>query len=672
MGLRETRLVMDEDFVTKKLILLETSAQVELMRNVLHDDHEVIMVAITADALEMAEQLGVNCDAISRYVDSRALSSAEERYNVESFSLLRQLELFTAKRKGNECDDGPGFLSGQGYHVQYVISGIVTRSYLIVETINVVKPEVVMAFQNDLDPQFRGQGYDRNPWWDIVERACCARGMRLLNASDSVLSDGVSVDLKPSIMESILNVKKCLRRYAGSVWWLKLLRDNARFILANSKPLRLHSDTKSLRLLMVGSLSYDWLHVMARLRKDSGLKCYFMNVVNRDQREWNARLDDTVYDVFKIKRVDVAGCNGDCDTIATNDAIFEEWRNEGGVSKQMNVMGMDVLPSVEKYLKSMMRICPSIQRHADDVALNMVEKVSPHAVCFYAIHTLATKRLAYQCRKRGIPVVCYQHGGAYGTHDLAKTEQLESAHADYFLTYGRGIAPRRKKAFGRRAEYVPMGSARLEANIKRRKQSIDSNVINVLWIAEITTGNTTSGSFAIEDTERYLRQKECLEMLGGQAHVKVVYRPYAYFVPLEGTTRWIARSGLKNISVDCSKALTKLIAQADIVITDTSSNTVWDEVLVMDKPMIVYCDPRQTLLLPQFREDLEKVCCWCKTGYELVGVIREFIEDGGGFIKRLRRKGANEFIEKYAIHKADGKCVERVVSFLENISTNVS
>ena len=199
------------------------------------------------------------------------------------------------------------------------------------------------------------------------------------------------------------------------------------------------------------------------------------------------------------------------------------------------------------------------------------------------------------------------------------------------------------------------------------KQQEDAALLKVLWISEATTGNTTGGTFQVEDTERYTQQRRCLEQLGRATHLRVTFRPYRSQCAVDGTTNWLATSGLP-ILVDVARPLAELIRAADIVISDNSSGTVWNETLALGKPMILYCDPQQTSLMPHFATDLAYACWWCRSGEDLLLAVGRLADEGATFVAEVARRDARAFLRDYVLNGEDAlSCVRRVVTFLNMV-----
>ncbi len=174
----------------------------------------------------------------------------------------------------------------------------------------------------------------------------------------------------------------------------------------------------------------------------------------------------------------------------------------------------------------------------------------------------------------------------------------------------------------------------------------------------------------IEDTERYLLETQCLRILGSADNLRVIYRPHHFQVAWDGTTHWIERAHLHSVRTDSTTPLDALIWNADMVISDNTGGTIWNEVLALKKPLILYCDPCRTRLSPHFVPDLERACYWCKSGEELVAAVRRLADEGAAFVAELRRIDTTAFICRYVLHRDDGQCVQRVVSFLNAVCRN--
>jgi len=157
--------------------------------------------------------------------------------------------------------------------------------------------------------------------------------------------------------------------------------------------------------------------------------------------------------------------------------------------------------------------------------------------------------------------------------------------------------------------------------------------------------------------------------LSNADNLRVIYRPYRHEMQVDGTTRWLERSNLRSIRINATQPLDELIRKADIVISDTSSGTTWNEVIVLKKPLILYFDPRQwpVPLSPHLVSDLESACYWCKSVEELVAAVHRLADEGLAFAAELQQIDTTAFIRNYVLHRDDGQCVPRVISFLNNV-----
>ena len=243
--------------------------------------------------------------------------------------------------------------------------------------------------------------------------------------------------------------------------------------------------------------------------------------------------------------------------------------------------------------------------------------------------------------------------------------------ADYYLAYGRGIKTRANPVVPATARFISVGSASLET---RRVKALSAqpvtadNILEVLWISETLYGNTKTQTLMSEDTRRYLLVKRCLKVLGRASDVRVTYRPTPGPVEQQaGIIRWLEREKLLGVCVDDHTDLDELLGQCDVVVTDRHCNTVWNEAIVFQKPLIVYCDPSQTPLMKHFMSDIDQSCYWCKTEKELAVAVERLVSEGSRFVRELSEIDTTSYLEKYVVHRDDGQCIPRVISFLNTV-----
>ena len=625
------------------------------------------LVALTAEALQALEDAGLPYDAALTYGVTRRLAALEPQINQEIVGFAEEIERFIAKRYAPAHFDGPGFLSGQGYHLQFALTTIATRLLLIQAAIDAHTPANVSVFAEAFDPWILGHTYTTQ-WLEPLVALAQERDFRLEIIGPEPLAQSMNKRLggraKIKRIELFLHdVYSYLRRNAPGV---------IRRIL-HAVPVHLagFDDLAGLRLLFADSLGYDWGPVLADLQTIRGMHCFRLGAAALDQREWTYHYAPALRRLWhrELTALDIAPPLASEEEQSTLGALYDEWLRLRVEPPTLNLLGMDMFPAMSAHLRELTCLSPALVRHTDKLAEQALDIAQPHAVCFFAMPYLAAKRLSYHCRRRKIPVMCYQHGGAYGTHISVAHEQLELAHADYFLTYGPGIRPPATPVFPLHAHYVPVGSTRATAMMTNAqpKQQEDAALLKVLWISEATTGNTTGGTFQVEDTERYTQQRRCLEQLGRATHLRVTFRPYRSQCAVDGTTNWLATSGLP-ILVDVARPLAELIRAADIVISDNSSGTVWNETLALGKPMILYCDPQQTSLMPHFATDLAYACWWCRSGEDLLLAVGRLADEGATFVAEVARRDARAFLRDYVLNGEDAlSCVRRVVTFLNMV-----
>jgi len=433
-------------------------------------------------------------------------------------------------------------------------------------------------------------------------------------------------------------------------------------------------DTKKfndLRLLMTGSLGYDWGPIISALQSTKSGGCSYLGLQPQDGREWTIRHSGIVEDVRTGTTHDlgIGPPREDEAELRRLSELFEEWLNGySSIKQRCKFLGLSLFPALLPRLRAMTCLGPGLVRYTDRVAELVVETVKPDVVCFFSMTLLADKRMARHCHEIGVPIVSYMHGVAYGAHDVPHNEMNDPAHADYFLTYGEGFRPRIEPVHPRRAKLVPVGSTRVEKYYFDRKPHIKNAnpSIEILWLGEVSHRNTVCSAVVMEDTERYLLQKACLSILAKQSDMRITYRPYPHAAAYDGICQWIKWSR-QPIAVDVATPMRQLIEFHDAVITTASNGTVWTEILALDKPLVLYCDPAQTPFLSHFPPHLDQACYWCKSGEELISAVTRLSRDRQSFLMELSKKCNKEFLRMYVLHKEDGRCVDRVLSFLAQI-----
>ena len=280
--------------------------------------------------------------------------------------------------------------------------------------------------------------------------------------------------------------------------------------------------------------------------------------------------------------------------------------------------------------------------------------------------------MASACKERGIPTVGIQHGGSVGTHMSHSVDINDWSCCDYYLTYGAGIKVQPNPILPQQASLVSVGSTDIEQRIKTNnlEKHGDNNCIKVLWISEKSFGNTIGHHYFPEDTRRYLLQQQCLTILNNSDDIEVTFRPFRTNEETIGTVRWIDSGEYTETKVDINSTLDELMETSDVIITDNAASTVWNEAIAFGKPLILFCDPQQTLLMPHFAADLEGACLWCKTESELVSAVQRLSNTGSEFLSDLRQTDTSSYLENYVLYRNDGDSKQRTLDFLKALCSD--
>ena len=631
-----------------RLVFVETRGQASYLRSTTLEG--VSVVAVTAIAVQALEEFKVPHTAVSAYSDLRPLARADEQLVVSTVRLARELDAFVADRHPPARFDGPGPVEANAYALQHAAWMIARRFVLMRDAIRACQPSSIGIFDADLDPWFVGDGYLQDPWTCGIIREAEQAGIAVERLP--VAPDEESDRLSGWVARSKALFPR-MRARLGRGW----RRTGGR----NEPP----QDLAGLRLVFVNATTFDWAPVVASLRTAAGVSCFRTTTAPLDARWWNSTFSPRVERLWGRPPVtlDLSAASVDERESEHIHLLFNDWLRAADRSSALTAGDVDILPMLSPHLRGLLGRGPSLIRYTDRYAELMLKEISPDAVCFFAIARFADQRLAHVCRQQGVPVLSYQHGLGYSVRIQPADEMCDPVFADYFMTYGEGNHPRPRPAFPVRARYVPVGSSRIEHMPRRAAPRVrHRGKLRLLWAAEVFIGNTV-GVSVTEETQRYALYQRGLRILSGVAGVEVTYRPYPHLP--DGVARWIETTALPNVHVDTTTPFEVLARGCDLAIVAASSSTIWGELTALGVPMVLYCDPEQTLLTDEFTGDLDRACRWCRTSESLVADLRRFSDDPSGFTRDVARIDQSDFVKKYVLH--EGNCTNNVVSFINEV-----
>jgi hypothetical protein len=612
------------------------------------------VVAVTAAAADALEANGTAYRPLCELADGRSIARLEPRINELAVELGVELERYIAEHHEPARFSGPGFLWGQAYYLHYALGSIAMRTLYGRAVLDNLQPSrlIVLDGDNESAP-FALDGYDEAPWTIVLRALAQERGIEF----HAVPAPARASAARPA------RIPFFARRVRSALGRARAARS------APSPGVRAQvPELEGLRLLVVDN-PYDWRPALDVLQGVPGTERHDLGLAQLDGRHWAFAFEPTLSEPWRGTSRPLPAIPAPTDTHeqAALERLFDTWLLERGTPPVAELGGIDLWPGLAPHLRALAAASPALARHSDAVAEAALDLAHPHAVCTFAMPWLAMARLAHQCRRRGIPVLCYQHGGTYGTHENVHHELTDFRRADVFLSYGEGIKPRTRVFGSPRARFVAVGSTRLDAVHRRRSigQAKPDRSVQVLFVAEPSFENSLA-TFVVEDTERYRLERDALAALAsGAADLRVTYRPFPG--PTGSLAAWIARNRLGSVKIDDSSQLPRLIQQADLVVTDISSATTWNEALAAGAPLLLYCDPRQTPMADEFESDLSSACHWCRTPGEFRAAVSRLAADPHAFVAELSRIDPSPFLAKYVLAGADGRSVERVLALLGQV-----
>lgn len=599
-------------------------------------------LAMNAEALDQLRGLGVPNRSITEFVDFRSFQKTERDDTLAVVRLLESIEAFVAREVPEARFDGPGFLTAQAYVLQFAILAVVTRCRCVLAIAEQLKPDRLLFFNEPT--RFEGFfiGLGHAPWADFAGRVGPSMGFE---------TGWVAHEPRPG--QSLPDEEACLAHLAHRNAPVRQDIPKGQWAAACT------------RLLMVSVGRYDFKmvrenlaelggHAFAELESAEGAPSpYLQGFLNEAHLMPDARSI-----VLDASGPAALSSEEERDRLG---AAFDRWRASQG-NALGNLMGLDVLPAISPLLRLLTRLGPALIRYADAVAVQTLERVRPHAACMTHTAYLPHQRLAHICRGQGVPVICYQHGGAYGTIHHQKIHLIESLHADTLITFGKGSKLQDDDAFPRRAEYVPLGCSRIQSLMRASSPVPGNGRTRVLWVGEYSGQNLIAASSQMEDIERYELETSSLSLLGQCEDLEVLFRPYPGQQDFVGVCAWLDRTRLSSVRVDFSRPLPELLDWADVVVSSTSADTIWMESIALKKPLVLCCDPRQTPLAPHYMQDMKQCMLWCPDSATMLEAMRGLAARGKDFLAEIP-VNHDRYLREYVLGDA-GDVAERVARFI--------
>tara|TARA_B100001964_G_C14236928_1_gene602923 strand:+ start:258 stop:2267 length:2010 start_codon:yes stop_codon:yes gene_type:complete len=650
------------------LWFVECRAQAKHIKNLLKDNVPFEVVALTAEALQALEEFGIPHTSVSEYADTRPIGSTSKHLLSNCVELLRDIEDRILNSHGNTQDSDRGFLISHIYWFNFAASILATRVHLMHETIRACNPKTVSMFKLEGDA-----GYilrTAHPWFPSIPMN------GLLNQLAQQYSFTISFNSYKTnrvkwwvSWRALYSFVQRVRYCVGSYW--KVIRTISHNVIGTHD-----ADMGNQSLLVLGGMNKELNTVTASLK---ATKVYVLNHANNEIMGgiqgclgWSTVYNSKLISLTERTTIDLDldSPEPDSEEIAHLNSLYDEWANQFDQTATVKFGDFDLLSDLITVLRPIAVYGLFLSRYVDRIAYRVLDAFSPDVVCFQGVNRMVDKRMALACEMEGIPTVGIQHGGSVGTHVNNSLEVNELAFCDYYLTYGNGIKPLSDPVVAQKAGLLAVGSPNIEQRVFgcNSLKQLDNERIRVLWISEKSYGNTIGQDQRSEDTRRYLLQKKYLNLLGACDQLKVTFRPMSDTVKILGTVLYIEQEPHLSINVDTTSNMDNLLLNSDIVITDISSSTVWNETIAFQKPLILYCNPQQTPLMSHFKSDLELACCWCSTEDDFLDALQRLTVDGKEYVAELRKVDTSDYLQRYVVHCNDGKSTERVNTFLKEIS----
>ena len=652
------------------LLFVDSREQVEWIGRSGNSFDSYKIVAISAGALQALEELDISHISVSQYTDMKLIARCSKDLQVELVDLLEDLEDYFFDNYLKSKDDCKGFLLGHIYWLSHALTMLAARTHLLQESLKYFRPSKITLLSRNNDTSY--QLYTSQPWYsslpmgnitnELSSKYCVYVDLKSVEVSSHVQIDAFHIKLGQAVKMIKVIIKSLINR------WLH--KDNVQ---------QRSGSMSSANLCLVGGVNKEWMKIL----------CSFDDVrVNIFNWNNNISLDyfqgqgwSTVYDT-KLSTMNgwVSANIGldeycpDYDEIKELSELYDKWVLRYKDTRVIDMNGINLLGDMLEIIRPLATYGVSVCRYVDKSIDRLFESYVPDIACFQGVIHMADKRMILACKERGIPTIGIQHGGSVGTHVNNRIEMNDWGFCDYYFSYGDGIRLQANPVVPQVSKLISIGSPSLEEDRDKfvrefERDNLDDE-ISILWISDKAYSNTIGHESRGEDNSRYELQKECLTIVGVSKNVKLIFRPFRTTEEDLGTVRWITLAGFDNIHVDSTSVLNKLLGECDLVITDNTASTVWNEVIAYDIPLILYCDPEQTPMIKEFTNVLQIACEWCKNQQDLINVMETLVQDPYRYTNELKKKNTITYLEKYVLHNNSQDSTELAVNFLNELIAN--
>ena len=284
----------------------------------------------------------------------------------------------------------------------------------------------------------------------------------------------------------------------------------------------------------------------------------------------------------------------------------------------------------------------------------------------------------HAAKRLNIPRIIYQHGGFVGVCEFTVWENVDLANADWELVYGEGVAKylnrRRLLYYDYRAQPLVVGSSRLDAlrdkyaskraETTRARLGIKSTETMILYIPTILRGYNAYMCCNDYPAVSYSElQASVIELFRRFGDFRFIYKTFDDTV--ENPIHQIIRDSCPNVLNVTHPPLTDLMWAADAIIVDFPSTGLL-EVLLTDKPLVVYADRNALRMFPEAKQMLRKRARFAETPEDFLMQIEQLLEKGD--FEKVPDPDTS-FLRTYGTFLDDGRSAERAVDVLHALAT---
>lgn len=271
----------------------------------------------------------------------------------------------------------------------------------------------------------------------------------------------------------------------------------------------------------------------------------------------------------------------------------------------------------------------------------------------------------------GLPRIAAIHNPPGGAVDIPMQDLLGIIQSDIYIVNGQGDVDyftqfQKRLGVFQRGHVVAVGSLRMErvrALAKQKKYVTRAQPV-VMYVPTMLFGPYRFFAEGENSDVAYFElQRQLIAVFARFPNVRVLYKAFPGGHAWNPIEKLIAQTA-PNVTVTHQR-LTKLMWDVDAIVVDCTGSTAFAEVMLTNKPVLVYAGRDWAPLLPSAKQALSRRAKVADLPDTFVAMVENLL--AAGDYTPCAAEASDEFLRLYVTHLNDGRSAERLGHILHQV-----